>query len=145
MTPVMLYRYLDIYTTHAITLSRPYRLVKKQSLQKSKSIFIHSANCHSIRSHFLAWCLAVRLLIRATPHNLARRLSQDFCSNSKFGKWRNTVCTRKGHAASVSQLVLATAAQYFPFFKLKKWGKKTAEARRHNCAGVPYGLSDTKI
>ena len=26
---------------------------------------------------------------------------------------------------------------YFPFFKLKKWGKKTAEARRHNCAVLP--------
>ena len=23
---------------------------------------------------------------------------------------------------------------YFSFFKLKKWGKKAAEARRHNCA-----------
>jgi len=29
---------------------------------------------------------------RATPHNLTRRLSQDFCPNSKFGKRRNTVC-----------------------------------------------------
>ncbi len=27
---------------------------------------------------------------------------------------------------------------YFSFFKLKKWGKKTAEARRHNCAVLPY-------
>ena len=27
---------------------------------------------------------------------------------------------------------------YFPFFELKKWGKKTAEARRHNCAALPY-------
>ncbi len=26
---------------------------------------------------------------------------------------------------------------YFSFFKLKKWGKKTAAARRHNCAVVP--------
>ena len=26
---------------------------------------------------------------------------------------------------------------YFSFFKLKKWGKKTAEARRHNCAVLP--------
>ena len=30
---------------------------------------------------------------------------------------------------------------YFPFFKLKKWGKKTAEARRHNCAVLPYNFS----
>ena len=27
---------------------------------------------------------------------------------------------------------------YFSFFKLKKWGKKTAAARRHNCAALPY-------
>ena len=26
---------------------------------------------------------------------------------------------------------------YFWFFKLKKWGKKTAETRRHNCAVLP--------
>ena len=29
---------------------------------------------------------------RAAPHNSARSLRQDFCSNSKFRKWRNTVC-----------------------------------------------------
>ena len=27
--------------------------------------------------------------------------------------------------------------RYFSFFKLKKWGKKTAAARRHNCAVLP--------
>ena len=68
---------------------------------------------------------------------MARSPSLDFWLNSKFGKRRNTVCTRKGYAASVSQLTLATAAQYFSFFKLKKWGKKTAAARRHNCAVLP--------
>ena len=26
---------------------------------------------------------------------------------------------------------------YSSFFKLKKWGKKTAAARRHNCAVLP--------
>ena len=36
-----------------------------------------------------------------------------------------------------ASLVLATAALYFSFFKLKKWGKKTAETRRHNCAVLP--------
>ena len=81
---------------------------------------------------------------RATPHNLARSPSLDFWLNSKFGKRRNTVCTRKGYAASVSQLTLATAAQYFSFFKLKKWGKKTAAARRHNCAVLPYKQGGTK-
>ena len=34
----------------------------------------------------------VGLIFRATPHNLTRRLSQDFYPNSKFGKRRNTVC-----------------------------------------------------
>ena len=68
---------------------------------------------------------------------MTRRLSQDFCPNSKFGKRRNTACTRKGYAASVGQLALATAALYFSFFKLKKWGKKAAETRRHNCAVLP--------
>ena len=29
---------------------------------------------------------------KAAPHNLTRRLSQDFYPSSKFGKWRNTVC-----------------------------------------------------
>ena len=27
---------------------------------------------------------------------------------------------------------------YFSFFKLKKWGKKTAETRRRNCAVLPW-------
>ena len=31
-------------------------------------------------------------LSKATPHNSARSLSQNFCPNSKFRKWRNTVC-----------------------------------------------------
>ena len=30
--------------------------------------------------------------VRAAPHNSSRSLRQDFCSNSKFRKWRNTVC-----------------------------------------------------
>ena len=29
---------------------------------------------------------------------------------------------------------------YFSFFKLKMWGKKTAAARRHNCAVLPILL-----
>ena len=40
------------------------------------------------------------------------------------------VCTRKGCAASVSQLVLATAAQYFPLSELHGWGKRFAASRR---------------
>ena len=33
---------------------------------------------------------------------------------------------------------------YFRFFKLKKWGKKTAETRRRNCAVLPYKLKFSK-
>ena len=36
------------------------------------------------------------------------------------------MCTRKGYAASVSQLALATAALYFPFFKPQSGGKRSA-------------------
>ena len=32
---------------------------------------------------------------------------------------------------------------YFSFFKLKKWGKKTAAARRHNCA--PVALCNARL
>ena len=78
-----------------------------------------------------------RFFSRATPHNSARSISQNFCPNSEFQKWWNTVCTRKGYAASVSQLALATAAQYFPFSELRKLGKKAAETRRRNCAVLP--------
>ena len=33
------------------------------------------------------------------------------------------------------------SCMYFWFFKRKKWGKKTAETRRRNCAVVPYYLT----
>ena len=87
--------------------------------------------------HFFSQCRAALAEIYGSNAQFGKSLSQDFCRNSRFGKRRNTVCTRKGYAASVSQLVPATAALYFSFFKLKKWGKKTAEARRHNCAVLP--------
>ena len=66
---------------------------------------------------------------QAAPHNSARSLRQDFCPNSKFGKRRNTVCTRKGYAASVSQLAPATAAQYFPILIPKSGQKRSAHSR----------------
>ena len=46
-------------------------------------------------SHFKGQIEKVKskhVCFKATPHNLTRRLSQDFCPNSKFEKWRNTVC-----------------------------------------------------
>ena len=56
----------------------------------------------------------------------AKAGSEGFCSQAKDGKWRNTLCTRKGYAASVSQLPLATAALYFPFFILRHGDKRPA-------------------
>jgi len=76
-------------------------------------------------------------LSRAAPHNSARDGSERFCPKIKFGKRRNTLCTRKGYAASVSQLALATAALYFKFFKLRYWGKRSAAVRRRNYAVLP--------
>ena len=55
----------------------------------------------------------------ATPCNSARSLRQDFCLNSKFRRWRNTVC--------------------IPHLRNCRSGaKKTAETRRCNCAVLPY-------
>ena len=34
---------------------------------------------------------------------------------------------------------------YFSFFKLKKWGKKTAETRRRNCAVLPRIYAACKL
>ena len=39
-----------------------------------------------------AWYSGCSSFFRATPRNSARSLSQNFCPNSKFRKWRNTVC-----------------------------------------------------
>ena len=40
----------------------------------------------------------------ATPHNSASRFDERFFVKARFEKRRNTVCTRKGHAASVRLL-----------------------------------------
>ena len=56
----------------------------------------------------------------------ARAGSERFCSRARYGKRGNTACTRKEYAASVSQLALATAALYFPFFVPQTEGKRSA-------------------
>ena len=63
---------------------------------------------------------------RESLNKSARAGSEGFCSQARDGKWRNTLCTRKGYAASVSQLMLATAAQYFPFFIPRHGDKRPA-------------------
>ena len=67
---------------------------------------------------------------RAASQDSARGLSERFRPKIKFEQRRNTLCTRKGYAASVSQLTLATAVLYFKLLKLQDWGERSAEARR---------------
>ena len=59
-----------------------------------------------------------------------RAVSERFFVQSRYRKRRNTLCTRKGYAASVSQLALATAALYFPFSIPKSGRKRSAHSRR---------------
>ena len=68
----------------------------------------------------------------------ARADSERFCSQARFGKQRNTLCTRKGCAASVSQLALATAALYFLLFKPQHGGKRSAAQPQTISSEFPY-------
>ena len=56
----------------------------------------------------------------------ARAGGERFCFQARFRKRGNTVCTRKGYAASVSLLAQATAALYFPFFEPQSGSKRSA-------------------
>ena len=60
----------------------------------------------------------------------ARTVSERFSVQSRYRKRRNTVCTRKGYAASVSRLTPATAALYFPFSIPKSGRTRSAHSRR---------------
>ena len=48
------------------------------------------------------------------------------------------MCTRKGYAASVSQLALATAALYFPLLIPHSWGKRSAAQPKTIYSEVPH-------
>ena len=89
------------------------------------------------RFYFSGLYATIELESKEALMKSARAGSERFCSQARFEKGRNTVCTRKGYAASVSQLALATAALYFKLFKPPNWRKRSAEARRHNCAVLP--------
>ena len=49
------------------------------------------------------------------------------------------MCTRKGYAASVSQLALATAALYFKLFKLHSRVKRSVAQPQTIYSEFPYG------
>ena len=51
-----------------------------------------SISCSKVNTSPKCFPIACAIASRATPHNSARTLRQDFCPNSKFGKRRNTVC-----------------------------------------------------
>ena len=56
----------------------------------------------------------------------ARADGERFCFQARYGKRGNTLCTRKGYAASVSLLAQATAALYFPLFIPQSGSKRSA-------------------
>ena len=60
-----------------------------------------------------------------------------FFVKTRFGKWRNALRTRKGHARIRMAPLSPTAATYFSFFKPPDWRKRSVEARRRNCAVLP--------
>ena len=68
--------------------------------------------------------------IREALNKSARAVSERFFGQSRHRKRRNTLCTRKGYAASVSRLTSATAALYFPFSIPKSGRKRSAHGRR---------------
>ena len=51
------------------------------------------------------------------------------------------MCTRKGYAASVSQLTLATAALYFPLLILHSWGKRSAAQPQTIYSEIPKQIN----
>ena len=53
-------------------------------------------------------------------------------STAQFGKKSQTGFLPQFKAWKTKEYCM-----YFSFFKLKKWGKKTAETRRRNCAVLP--------
>ena len=53
-------------------------------------------------------------------------------STAQFGKKSQT-----GFLPQFKVWKTKESCMYFWFFKLKKWGKKTAETRRRNCAVLP--------
>ena len=64
--------------------------------------------------------------------DLADLIRGSLGSTAQFGKKSQT-----GFLPQFKVWKMKEYCMYFSFFKLKKWGKKTAETRRRNCAVVP--------
>ena len=75
----------------------------------------------------------------------ARTVSERFFVQSRYRKRRNTLCTREGYAASVSRLMPATAAQYFPLSIPKSGRKRSAHSRRRFSQSFPLFCGDQVV
>ena len=60
------------------------------------------------------------------------RCRENYGSTAQFGKKSQT-----GFLPQFKVWKTKEYCMYFSFFKLKKWGKKTAETRIRNCAVLP--------
>ena len=72
----------------------------------------------------------------AAPHNSASRSGERFFAKARFEKRRNTLCTRKGHAASV-RLLRRQRLRNISSFSNRRIGGKDPSKRRRNCAVLP--------
>ena len=96
-----------------------------QNGTKSTSVWIFKNNKEFLKvtdidkpvTHCYTNCTRTASTVREALIKSARADSERFFSSRRLQKRRNTLCTRKGYAASVSQSALATAALYFPVLK----------------------------
>ena len=94
-------------------------ICQKWQRKSSRSFRIYCFMCHCGEAEYFVF-------IKEALIKSARADGERFCFQTRFRKWGNTVCTRKGYAASVSQLALATAALYFPFSEPQAGSKRSA-------------------
>ena len=106
---------------------RPYKKWNRPSELTSDERFLSLSGESGRRSRF-----------RAAPHNSASGFGERFFVKARFGKRRNTLCTREGHARIRMAPLSPTAATYFSLFKPQNWRKRSGEACRRNCAVLPY-------
>ena len=122
--PIYYYRYSII--AHISEMSIPYL---KKNLCAGKTAGLPERTAPKAR--------LCRFLMEALIKS-ARTVSERFFGQSRYRKGWNTVCTRKGYAASVSRLTPATAALYFPFSVPKSGRKRSAHSRRRFIQRFPY-------
>ena len=58
-------------------------------------------------------------------------------SDAQFGKKAQTGFLFQFKGSKTEEYKTEEYCMYFPFLNLRKWGKRTAETRRRNCAALP--------